>query len=194
MFQVIYEACYATTDLALLLHQSNAGKHSPKMESTSAWNQEVVGTGFGKDQPRDEVPSPKLDCVLDSVGVDLSVPSKNDFSLSQSRLDITLARDSSLLARSLSVTGVTPAASTVLLPTTGDTLLAAGESWFVSRVNDNLPPVVPEKLSFNSKEDMVTADNLQEIKMKKVKDYQQPDTTDGSDSATTNCYKGNFTN
>ena len=191
------------------MHQSNAGKHSPKIESTSVWNQLEAGTGFGKDQPWDEVPSttglpPKLECVLEPVDVGFSVPSKNDFSLSQSIADIASARDS-LLARSLSVDGVTSTASTEVFSTTGEEVqtlapvtfppltLSVGESGSVPNVNEKLPPVVPERLSLNSKEDMAT-ENLQEIKLKNFKHYQQSDITDGIDSDTTSCYKGNFIN
>ena len=192
MFQEIYEARYATTDLVLL--QSNAGKHSPKIESTSVWNQFEVGTGFGKDQPRDEVPSPtvglppKLDCALDSADVDFSVPSNTDFSLSQSITDIALARDS-LLARSLSV-----ASTELFSTTTGEEVLtlapvtfppftlSVGESGSVLKLSEKLPPFVPERLSLNSNEDMVT-DNLQKAELNKLKTYEK-------DILPTNCYKG----
>ena len=182
--QVIYEACYATSDLVLLMPQLDDDKQSRKIESTSVWNQLEAGTGFGKDHPREDVPSSTVrvpgttDCSLDCclLSADLDGLSNRDFKLSQSLADMVLARASAFAKASL----FAPLLS--LAPTSAPVTLPVKEIGFDSNCNEKSPPDAPEKLSLKD----MTPDNLHKTELKDLKPFDNRDEND----TISNCYKG----
>ena len=187
--QVIYEACYATSDLVLLMPQLDDDKQSRKIESTSVWNQLEAGTGFGKDHPREDVPSSTVrvpgttDCSLDCclLSADLDGLSNRDFKLSQSLADMVLARASALAKTSLCAPSLslTPTSE---VQTFASATLSVKEIGFDSNFNEKSTPDAPEKLSLN---DMIP-DNLHKTELKDLKTFDNRDEND----TTSNCYKG----
>ena len=183
--QVIYEACYTTTDLETLEYFQSRGatKTSRNIESTSSSNHRVDGTGKGSE-------------IKEGVSADnLSVSSADDGALGlsltsclrlcQSRDDKRLSNDpAEEPTSSPTLAGVTPTEGTVDdSEAKGSAVFSFSATGFDSILSEQLVSPVPDSVKLTVNLDMT--DNLQENKVKEFgtelkKNYE----------ATTNCYKG----
>lgn len=202
-FQIIYEACYSTTDLDLLMYSQSRDdiNVSFKKESTSSSNHRVDGTGKGNDQQEGvPVESLSVPAVPAKEGA-LTLSLTSCCSLCQSREDIRVPNESAELEPTSSfptLVGPTSTAVTEGLVADSDstrgsdakgsatmTLSIAGLD---SILREQLVSPDPDSLKLMLKLDMTT-DNL-ENEIKQFSKDTQPTSTATLNTSTTSCYKG----
>ena len=193
-FQVIYEACYTTTDLEYF-QSRGATKTSCNIESTSSSNHRV-GTGKGSDQ-QEGVSVDNLSVLAEDGAVGLSLTSC--LRRCQSRDDMRLSNEpAEEPTSSPTLAGVMPSSNDDAAPTKdseakGSAVFSFSATGFDSTLSEQLVSPDPDSVKLTVKLDMT--DNLQEKQLKPLKTYNEPLETYNEPLKTynespTNCYKG----